>query len=379
MTATDAPSLHLNAWSARFQRLFFGSVEFNENEEYQEFRYKLLVVLLFSGAVFTALFVVGNATDVNPIRGPHRWSMVIFTTTALGLWIWLRGHPERFWQAAWTYEAVCLLEYTSALVFVPFDELRILWFYVNVPSVFIMLGKRAGWVITTATALGFMLGNKYLESAYSSNALATAVLSLLYLGLVFHAYVDRSLSYFMRMRTYNVQLRQLASNDPLTGVMNARAYYAACEQQVRLNQRQGKSFAVLFIDLDHFKRINDTHGHAAGDEVLRTVAATIKHNLRGSDLLGRIGGEEFSVFLPDTSEAGALHLAENLRLTIEACHPRVGDGIITVTASIGVTVTNDTHSTIQAIQERADEAMYQAKQGGRNRVCAIDYTPAPDR
>jgi diguanylate cyclase (GGDEF)-like protein len=355
--------------------LFFGRPHFAESEEYQAFRYKLLVLLMVSGAVFTGLFILGNATEVNPIQGMHRWSMSVFTAAALGLWTWLRSRPQRFWRAAWTYEAMCLLEYTSALVFVPFDELRILWYFVNVPCVFIMLGQRAGWWITLGTGVGFVWGNAHLQAPYSSNALATAVLSLLYLGIVFHAYVDRSLSYFKRMRAYNQELQQLASRDPLTGLLNARAYYAACDQQIRLGQRQQRPFAVLFVDLDHFKRINDTLGHAAGDEVLRTVARTLKDAVRSSDLLGRIGGEEFSILLPDTDAASALRLAEGLRRAVEACRPPTEGAPLTVTASVGVAVSHDATTTMKHLQEQADEAMYQAKQAGRNRVSLLESTP----
>ncbi|MDV7402955.1 GGDEF domain-containing protein, partial [Arthrospira platensis SPKY1] len=88
------------------------------------------------------------------------------------------------------------------------------------------------------------------------------------------------MSYFKRMRDYNSQLEQMASHDPLTGVLNARAYYAACEQQILLAERSGQDFAVLFIDLDHFKTINDRYGHASGDEVLRVVALTLSRSIR---------------------------------------------------------------------------------------------------
>lgn len=361
----------MRRWLTRAQRGLFGPVQFSESEEYHAFRYKLLVLLMVSGAVFTALFIAGNATEINPIEGLHRWSMLLFTAGALFLWLWLRGDPRRFWRAAWAYEALCLVEYTSALVFVPFDELRILWFYVNVPGVFIMLGQRAGWAITLGTAVGLAVGNAHLAAPYSGNAMATAVLSLLYLGFVFHAYVDRSLSFFARMRVYNRELQQLASRDPLTGVMNARAYYAACDQQIRLGRRNRRPFAVLFVDLDHFKRINDTLGHAAGDEVLRTVARTLQAGIRASDLLGRIGGEEFSIFLPETDVDGAVQLAEGLRAAVQACHPRAGGEAIAVTASIGVAASHDADAALPAIQERADEAMYRAKQAGRNRVSVL--------
>jgi diguanylate cyclase (GGDEF)-like protein len=196
------------------------------------------------------------------------------------------------------------------------------------------------------------------------------------LGFVFHAYVDRSLSYYQRMRTYNQELQQLASRDPLTGVMNARAYYAACEQQIQLCRRLQRPFAVLFVDLDHFKRINDGLGHAAGDEVLRTVARALKDAVRSSDLLGRIGGEEFSMLLPDTDAAGAVQLAESVRQAVEASRPSVGGSFVPVTASVGVAVGRDPGATIKAIQEQADQAMYHAKQAGRNRVSLLEHAVA---
>lgn len=349
----------------------FGRVAFSEEDEYHAFRYRLLNVLIIAGAVFTALFLIGNATNVNPLRGWHLWSMTIFTCVSILFWLLLRGHPDRFLKIAWPYEILGLLEYTSALLFVPFDELRILWFYVNVPGVFILLGQRVGWAVTLGTAVGIVLVNPHLQAPYSSHAIATAIASLLCTGVMFHAYVDRSVSYYQRMRIYNRELQRLASRDPLTGAMNARAYYAACEQHIHLAQRNHQAYAVLFVDLDHFKRINDTHGHAAGDEVLRTVASTLQNAIRASDLLGRIGGEEFSIFLPATDRVGAIQLAENLRKAVEACHPRTRDAVLTITASIGVAVSADGQTSMQVIQEQADAAMYQAKQAGRNRVTAI--------
>lgn len=353
-------------------RMLFGNVSFSESEEDLAFRYKLLILLMVSGAFFTALFIVGTLTKVNPIGWPHFWSMCVFTSTATVLWLCLRNRPRWLMPIAWTYEIVGLLEYTSSAVYVPSDELRVLWFYVNVPGTFIILGATAGWCVTIGTVLGFLLGNAHLDAPYSPNALATGVLSLLYLGVFFHAYVDRSLSYFHRMQRYNVQLRQLASHDPLTGLMNARAYYAACDHQIHACARHKQPYAVLFVDLDHFKRINDTYGHAAGDEVLKVVANTLTQQIRRSDLVGRIGGEEFSIFLPHTDQAGAIRLAESLRLAIERAQPVVNhDTPLTITASIGVACGDRDPQPMQAIQQQADVAMYQAKKEGRNRVSSF--------
>jgi diguanylate cyclase (GGDEF)-like protein len=170
------------------------------------------------------------------------------------------------------------------------------------------------------------------------------------------------------MRDYNNQLQELASHDPLTKVLNTGAYYKFCDDQIFSSQRSQQIFAVLFIDLDHFKSINDEYGHAIGDEVLRKVAQTIQTTVRRSDIVGRIGGEEFSVFLPNTSMTGAEHLAETLRTAVESTLIEVDGVRVKITASIGVAVKGCDQQSIQEIQQKADQAMYEAKRNGRNRV-----------
>lgn len=353
-------------------KLLFGDVTFQERDEYQEFQYKFLVVLMVLAAFFTLLFVVGAYTGANPMGMPHLGSMTVFTLVALALWLFLRGHADRFYVVAWSYEILCLLEYTSALMFVPEDELRILWFYLNIPGVYILLGQRAGMVVSALSVIGLGLGNAYLSKPYSPNAIATALVSLSYLALSFHVYGSRSISYFLRMREANRQLHQLATHDTLTGILNARAYYQRCDALISLAQRDHEPFAVLFVDLDHFKSVNDTHGHSAGDMVLKAVANCLAQGLRQSDLVGRIGGEEFSVFLPHTDMAGARQLAESIRLSIEQLMPDIGSSRLRMTASIGVADNASGLQTMMVIQQCADAAMYVAKAGGRNRVSCFE-------
>jgi diguanylate cyclase (GGDEF)-like protein len=360
-----------------FQRLLFGAARFEQRDELQEFRYRFLIVLMVTGALFTGLFVWGDAVAVNPIGMPHAASMVVFTTGATVLWLVLRGRPHWLLAVAWAYEVLGLLEYTSSLLHVPQDELRLMWFFVNVPGVYIVLGQRAGWLVTLGTMAGLAAVNPYLSRPYSSNALATALLSLLYLGVFFHAYVDRSISFFHRMLASNQRLEELASHDNLTGALNARAYYEWCDQQILLCGRARQPYAVLFIDLDHFKAINDTHGHDAGDAVLKMSAHTLQRYIRKSDALGRIGGEEFSVFLPNTDRPGAVALAEQLREHLEVARVRHDQRDLQVTASIGVAASSGaTPVTLRALQSQADTAMYEAKKAGRNRVSALELPDA---
>ncbi|MEY2631830.1 MAG: hypothetical protein RIR00_484, partial [Pseudomonadota bacterium] len=253
-------------------RLVFGPVRFHENEEHLEFQFKFLAIVLLGGALLTALFIFGNATQLNPLDSPHVLSMQGFTLLTLGLWGALRGRKQRFRRIAWAYLLLCQLEYASALVFVPTDELRVLWYLTNVPGVFILLGKGIGWA-TTLLSLGLvLLANPHLSAPLSPNAVATLTLGLLYFALFFHFYSNRSLSYLVRLRESNQRLHHMANHDTLTGVFNARAYYERCEQFIHMARRDGSPSAVLFVDLDHFKAINDTHGHAAGDKVLQAVA-----------------------------------------------------------------------------------------------------------
>ena len=354
--------LHILKWGV------FGSVQFSEQEEYLEFRYKFLIVLMLSAAFLTGLFILGTVSQINLIGWAHGRMMIIFVSLTLLLWLLLRGSPGRFKTVGWAYEVLSLVESASALIYVPVDELRILWFYTNIPCVFILLGQRSGWLVTGLTMVGFLVGNQHLDHPYSSNAVATGFLAMVYMGVSFHAYVDRSMSYFKRMRNYNEQLQDLASHDPLTRVFNAGAYYRACDQQIYASQRSNQPSAVLFIDLDHFKSINDTFGHAVGDDVLRAVAQSLQSNVRRSDILGRIGGEEFSVFLPNTDVKGAELLAETLRTAIESIQIEVDGVRLKITASIGVAGKRFDQQTMQAIQQHADQAMYEAKRGGRNRV-----------
>lgn len=346
----------------------FGSVKFNVREEHLEFQFKFLSILLVCGAALTGFFLAGSLLNFNKIDAQHVLSMEVFTASSLVLSFLLRGRKEWFLPIAWVYEALCLAEGLSTVVFVTTDELRIFWLVTNVPGVFILLGKRAGWAITLLSVAAVLVANGHSTSPYSQNAVATYSLGMVYFAAFFHIYAARSISYFIRMRESNEQLAFMASHDTLTGVFNARAYYEACERMISAAVRSDSPFSVLFVDLDHFKMINDTHGHAAGDLVLKAVAQALASHLRQSDVLGRIGGEEFSVFLMNTDIKAATGVAETLRMTIENLLPSVGNHPLRVTASIGVAGPSHGKDSILDIQQRADKAMYAAKANGRNRV-----------
>eukprot|EP01029_Cantina_marsupialis_P014711 TRINITY_DN32288_c0_g1_i2.p1 TRINITY_DN32288_c0_g1~~TRINITY_DN32288_c0_g1_i2.p1 ORF type:complete len:150 (+),score=33.55 TRINITY_DN32288_c0_g1_i2:223-672(+) len=138
---------------------------------------------------------------------------------------------------------------------------------------------------------------------------------------------------------------------------------------IRYARRENKKLALLMIDIDNFKLINDVHGHAVGDDVIRTMAQKTEETLRKSDIFGRLGGEEFAAVLPNTSERGALKAAENIREeieTLEILSPK--NARIEFTISIGVTMLHSTDPDLETVLHRADVALYDAKKAGRNRV-----------
>jgi len=167
------------------------------------------------------------------------------------------------------------------------------------------------------------------------------------------------------------ELRRLATTDPLTGVNNRRRYSEISERELTRCKRYQHPICVLMLDADHFKSINDTYGHEAGDRVLKSLANACVAELRDVDVLGRFGGEEFTVTLPDTKLETALEAAERLRAALAETRVELDDGQeISFTVSIGASEMKDPTESLLDILNRADAALYRAKQAGRNCVVA---------
>ena len=164
-------------------------------------------------------------------------------------------------------------------------------------------------------------------------------------------------------------LERLTRLDGLTGLYNRNTFVELTRLELDRAQRQGSSTSILLLDLDHFKRVNDTWGHPAGDAVLKNVAALLTGTIRSTDLAGRLGGEEFIILLPGTSAAAARMLAEKVRARLEANPTYFEKTVIRSTASIGLSGTTSTEKLpFDTLYNEADKALYLAKQRGRNRV-----------
>lgn len=196
---------------------------------------------------------------------------------------------------------------------------------------------------------------------------ALAGVALLFLGIIAWAGVTASRA---RLQTLDMeeQLRRAATTDELTGLLNRRAFLAALDVELARSARSGSPLALALVDLDHFKSVNDRFGHAGGDEVLRRFADVARETMRTVDVIGRLGGEEFAVLMPDTDQVQSGIAGERLRESLARRRIVLASGaLVPVTISVGVAHHVDTEERDRFII-RADEALYDAKDSGRNRT-----------
>jgi diguanylate cyclase (GGDEF)-like protein/PAS domain S-box-containing protein len=185
-------------------------------------------------------------------------------------------------------------------------------------------------------------------------------------SLVYYAAIERDLTEYKKLQAH---LENMATIDSLTGLANRQAFMQRAKNEFNRARRYARPLTVVMIDIDHFKAINDQYGHAAGDDVLRQAADICQSSLRGSDFMGRVGGEEFVLLLPDTPPTNAYYVAERMRTHLCETSIELENGTtLNITASFGVAPMNEDDSDFDALLERADEAMYHAKHDGRNQV-----------
>jgi len=216
-------------------------------------------------------------------------------------------------------------------------------------------------------AISLTLPLTRMDEAVAVGGAGLFIVYLLVMGAVWivgYRLVDRMAN---RVEQSERALHVLAITDPLTGISNRRAVLERLDEELARADRSGHAVGVLELDIDHFKRVNDGHGHAAGDKVLRSVASQIVTALREYDSAGRLGGEEFLVVAPEIDAESLLALAERLRSAIETRPVANSKGEISITTSVGATLSRPGDTT-EDVFGRADEALYAAKTAGRNRV-----------
>jgi diguanylate cyclase (GGDEF)-like protein len=226
----------------------------------------------------------------------------------------------------------------------------------------------AGWTLT-AISLGQFVVLLDHESQYAMMSIR--------LGIALTAIAPITVASVMSARNQLLLgLKHMATHDPLTDLLNRRAFADAAEKQMSAAARLRHPVAFLMLDIDHFKSINDTYGHGAGDQVLSKLAASMRSGLREDDVLGRLGGEEFAVLLAGCTPEQATLIAERVRTIFATTIVDLYDGRrVTATVSIGLVVAENAPSSIEPLMLEADKALYAAKAGGRNRVVLAAELP----
>ena len=220
-----------------------------------------------------------------------------------------------------------------------------------------------GWGIAFALATALLRFGVGIDQMPLDTSLQVRILN----EAAYLAVVGVAIAGLSQLRRTQSQLRLLATHDPLTTVLNARAFASQLAQELGRNRRYGRPLALIYIDLDDFKKVNDAHGHATGDAVLRLVADAMRSAVRQADVVGRLGGDEFGVLMPETDGTLAHAVANRLAAGIRT----VFRGTPSVTASIGVVAVTGTEAGSDDLLRKADQAMYEAKRAGKDRVVQV--------
>ncbi|WP_299199563.1 diguanylate cyclase [uncultured Amphritea sp.] len=192
-----------------------------------------------------------------------------------------------------------------------------------------------------------------------------------HIGILIYDVTDNAIAQ-QKLEAANKQLQSLSRTDGLTGLYN-RAYWQEClEKEFDRFARMHETSSVIMFDIDHFKKVNDTYGHQAGDLVIKTIAQTLQQYVRKTDITGRYGGEEYGAILVGTSGENALIFAERIRAAVEATVMEYGEHSLSVTISLGVSQLTQEQDSALSWLEQADQALYKSKQNGRNRVTLFD-------
>lgn len=301
-----------------------------------------------------------EVTATNVEQWVHRIGLahgaLIFNWSALGLWAWVPGDFANHLSIA-----VILLGVIAANTAMSSPHLRLFALDMLAPILILLVRP-----LIEGQSLYYMI----------TGMAVCFVLLMVHVGIQIHHNLARMVKLQAENQQLIRQLENMATTDALTGVYNRRYFLLAAEQELQRCRRYQHPVSLLMIDVDHFKSINDNGGHAAGDQVLRRLAAVLVGELRRSDMIGRLGGEEFALLLPETNLAMASLIAERIRSRVAAARFGQQGQELQITLSLGLAEAGGEITSLQALMERADKRMYRAKQLGRNRVVSRNDSEA---
>ncbi len=313
---------------------------------------------------------MSNQIDIKELH----WLLAVTQNIDVGIVVLDREYRVQVWNTFMENRSgVVPYEASNRSIFTLFPELNQKWFSKKVDNV-ITLGTPAFTIWEQRPYLvrfknyqpitgreDFMYQNTTMFPLRSTNGEIT------HICLVIYDVTDVATNRH-QLQAANAELNRLSSTDSLTGIFNHGHWKAMLKREVSRHGRYGSMASLVMIDIDHFKRVNDEHGHQAGDVMIQAVADVIRRHARDVDVVGRYGGDEFAVVLPDTDKVGARVFCERLREAIEALQVAHEGQTIRCTVSLGVADLTKSAHDARTLIEWADQALYTAKKNGRNQV-----------
>ena len=348
--------------------------KFTGEENLLQFKFKMLNSIFMIVAFFSALFGLLSDLGINDIGPIHSKVNYAYSFLTILLILFLRSSKKNYNLTAHSLLVISLITFTSSLIFVPQDEFRMIWFYLLVFVAYMISSKMIGLLCTLASIVIILSVNYFVDLQLSQVAINSGILGLIIGSFLSYIYTDKITNYENSLIQQNSSLSLLASTDYLTGIMNKRMFNEISERYFQTAQKNDLTLTLLLLDLDHFKKVNDTYGHQAGDQLLKRFVKTMESILNKSDIFARIGGEEFAVLLSQMNCDDTYHLAETIRKEIENDFITYEGQDIRVTTSIGISENRETDTEFEDIFSRADMALYQAKHEGRNKTCFIEFS-----
>lgn len=311
-------------------------------------------------------------------------AIIIFIVTAILVYqaAHLKSVDLNWWRLLTEYLSISM--FLGAVLWMMVQKIRgymplvygiaMIWFALSCLSFTIgLLWDHQWWLAHIIFAAGFLLLSYGVVQAFLTTGSFKTIYSQTELFQQIIREKKRTEQALVELQRLNIKLQELAATDSLTGIANRREFTRRSEEEMSRSYRNKSDLCLMVIDFDHFKDINDEYGHQAGDKALKDFVKLAKEVMRPSDLLGRMGGEEFALLLPETNIRSAVKVAERLRQHIEEKNIVIGSKSIKLTVSIGVSEYRPKVDTVKKWLHRADELLYQAKDKGRNRVEAESF------
>lgn len=275
----------------------------------------------------------------------------------------------------WLYGyLIPLFAFFNLIIVVPDASMAaFVWILMMPVLAYLLLGKRAGLRLSLPFMLAGVASYAWYLGIVNTAGVAIDLLNLLLCATLMLAFIHL---YEQRREEAEGRLMELAQSDALTGLANRNRFREFLTRTIAECQRSNSQYALVLMDIDHFKRVNDSYGHEAGDRVLKMISRTLTERLRATDAVGRLGGEEFGLVLRDVSREDACQLMEQLRLRIADRTLHYRGEAIGVTASFGIAHSSRDGHRVDVLFRTADRRLYQGKCDGRNRVAADDVAVA---